>query len=256
MLPRQNLSKANASETTTESSHNGVKTPPANRLKKIVSVLGNRGLGEAIQPKSRISEPGDPQEHDANRVADQVMSMDPDTRGATRSSLADHSAIHNSQGNGRRLSPSVRNFFETRFDHNLSHVRIHTGAEAAEASRETDARAFTAGSGVVFGAGEYQPDSYEGRRLIAHELAHVVQGARHGNSSQIMRQPSGAKAEPETKNDPPASPPKTSPEPVRPESKVDWKFSDLLIYPLFVDVFKDVILKRLTDKERKEFGLK
>ena len=257
MSPRQNLSQANQSEATTESpASDRVKTPPNNRLKQIRNVLGNLGLGQAIRGQSRVSEPGEQHEQDANRAADRVMRMDSANGPATP--LEDHSAIQQTPGDGRRLNPSVRAFFESRFDHNLGHVRIHTGPDAAEASRQMNARAFTAGSDVVFGAGEYQPEAHEGRRLIAHELAHVVQGDMHGAPSQIMRQPTGETAAPDANKTSPATPakPETKPEPVRPESKLDWKFSDLLIYPLFVDVFKDVILKRLTDKERKEFGLK
>lgn len=67
----------------------------------------------------------------------------------------------------------------------LRAVRIHTGARAAEAARAVNARAYTVGRDVVFGDGEYQPRSSAGRRLLAHELAHVLQSK--GNGTQVQR---------------------------------------------------------------------
>lgn len=68
----------------------------------------------------------------------------------------------------------------------LRAVRIHTDARAAEAARAVNARAYTVGRDVVFGAGQYQPGSSEGRRLLAHELAHVLQS--DGNNAQVQRE--------------------------------------------------------------------
>jgi hypothetical protein len=64
---------------------------------------------------------------------------------------------------------------ETRFGHDFSQVRVHTDARAAESARAVNANAYTVGSNVVFGEGRYAPRSVAGRRLVAHELAHVVQ---------------------------------------------------------------------------------
>ncbi len=76
---------------------------------------------------------------------------------------------------GRPLSPALRSFFEPRFGRDFSAVRLHTGAEAARAASAINARAFTLGNHIAFGAGEYAPGSFEGRRLLAHELTHTVQ---------------------------------------------------------------------------------
>jgi hypothetical protein len=64
---------------------------------------------------------------------------------------------------------------ESRFGRRFGDVRIHDDGEAADAARGAQARAYTIGSDVVFGAGQYQPATAAGRRLIAHELTHVVQ---------------------------------------------------------------------------------
>src|SRR5688500_18908026 len=73
------------------------------------------------------------------------------------------------------LGPSVRGFMETRFGADLGDVRIHTGPEAAALCGALQARAFTWGNDIVFGAGQYAPASPAGRRLLAHELVHVLQ---------------------------------------------------------------------------------
>jgi hypothetical protein len=76
---------------------------------------------------------------------------------------------------GGPLDRSTRTFFESRFGRDFSQVRIHTGAEAAASAQSVGARAFTVGNNIVFGSGEYAPGDPAGRKLVAHELAHVVQ---------------------------------------------------------------------------------
>ena len=68
-----------------------------------------------------------------------------------------------------------RAYFEPRFGRDFSHVRVHTDAKAAESARVVNARAFTMGHNVVFGAGQYAPGTTMGKRLVAHELTHVMQ---------------------------------------------------------------------------------
>ncbi len=78
---------------------------------------------------------------------------------------------------GRPLSSSEQEFFEPRFGQDFGEVRIHTDGQAAEVASDLEARAFTVGRDVVFGAGEHAPETTEGKRLLAHELTHVVQQA-------------------------------------------------------------------------------
>jgi hypothetical protein len=73
------------------------------------------------------------------------------------------------------LPMSLRAFFEPRFGYDFSQVRIHTNESAARSARAINALAYTTGRDVVFDAGQYAPDTAGGRRLLAHELAHVVQ---------------------------------------------------------------------------------
>ena len=76
---------------------------------------------------------------------------------------------------GQPLDSETRAFMEPRFGHNFADVRVHSGARAAESARAVNANAYTVGRDVVFGNGRYRAREAEGRRLLAHELTHVVQ---------------------------------------------------------------------------------
>jgi hypothetical protein len=76
---------------------------------------------------------------------------------------------------GEPLGAATRAFFEPRFGADFGHVRVHTDARAQEAAASIYAKAFTIGNDIVFAKSEYDPGSSQGRSLIAHELAHVMQ---------------------------------------------------------------------------------
>ena len=76
---------------------------------------------------------------------------------------------------GQPLDPATRNFFEPRFGHDFSRVRVHTDDRAAESARAVNAAAYTVGSDIVFGPNQYRPSQGKGNQLVAHELTHVVQ---------------------------------------------------------------------------------
>ncbi|HEY6347340.1 MAG TPA: DUF4157 domain-containing protein [Bryobacteraceae bacterium] len=81
---------------------------------------------------------------------------------------------------GQPLDEGTRAFFEPRFGYDFSRVRVHTDAKAAESTRAVGATAYTVGRDVVFGVRQYAPGTSTGRRLMAHELAHVVQHSQEG----------------------------------------------------------------------------
>jgi hypothetical protein len=97
------------------------------------------------------------------------------------------------RGRGRPLPAPQRDALEPHFGHDFGQVRVHIGNQAAELARSVRARAFTVGNDVVFGAGEYRPESQAGQQLLAHELTHVVQQA--GGSSTTSFSPTGASGE-------------------------------------------------------------
>ncbi|MEZ3114734.1 DUF4157 domain-containing protein [Halobaculum sp. MBLA0147] len=93
---------------------------------------------------------------------------------------------------GRSLDPAVQRAVEERMGESFGDVRIHTGPKAAEAADEIDARAFTVGNHVAFGAGEYDPESTEGQHVLVHELAHV----RQQTAGAVSMLPRDAKLDP------------------------------------------------------------
>lgn len=160
-------------------------------------------------PALRIGGPGDAAETDADRAAAEVMGMagPPRTTGWAGES-ADRAPIRRApsagaalvtapaavgrvlQSPGHPLDAAARAFMEPRFGHDFSGVRVHTDVRAARAAASIRARAFTAGDGIVFGRGEYAPQTGAGRHLLAHELAHVVQ--QGGGAGLVQRQPAAA----------------------------------------------------------------
>jgi hypothetical protein len=88
-------------------------------------------------------------------------------------------AVHNVLSSpGRPLDRSTRSLMESRFGHDFSQVRVHSDPQAAESASAVQARAYTVGEHVVFGAGKYAPDTTAGKHLLAHELTHTIQ--QHG----------------------------------------------------------------------------
>src|SRR2546423_595921 len=90
-------------------------------------------------------------------------------------------------GPGRPLDPSTRAEMENSFGQDFGHVRVHTDARAAESARSVNALAYTSGRDVVFGAAQYAPQSAGGRRLLAHEVTHVVQQRDGQGPPRIQR---------------------------------------------------------------------
>lgn len=144
---------------------------------------------QRLQAKLSIGASNDPLEQEADRVANQVLAMTtPAAVGGTalhiqrvagtvggQTDTAPDSVDRVLAAAGRPLDTELRARLEPRFGHDFSRVRVHTDAEAARSAQEIGARAYTAGEHVAFAAGEYSPGTGEGSRLLAHELAHVVQ---------------------------------------------------------------------------------
>jgi hypothetical protein len=175
------------------------------------SALSTLPLLGSIQRKLVVGEVNDPLEHEADRVADRVMHMadgavpaTPAAAGLRRKCTACGAAtasvpalrlapvgVHATLGSaGHALDAQTRGFFEPRLGLDLGVVRIHHDRGAATSARAVAARAYTVGSDIVFGAGEYRPSTSEGRALLAHELAHVRQDALGGCPGvQLRRTP-------------------------------------------------------------------
>lgn len=134
----------------------------------------------APQTKLSVNQPGDQYEVEAESMANEVMTMSaPDVQRSSEdgSSFGDVSGIVDDglSGGGQPLDSETRSFMEPRFGVNFNDVRIHTDSKAAQSSEAMAARAYAVGPNIAFKSGEYSPGSSDGKRLLAHELTHVVQ---------------------------------------------------------------------------------
>lgn len=96
---------------------------------------------------------------------------------------------------GQPLDAATRAFMEPRFGHDFSQVRVHTDARAAKSTRAVNALAYTAGRDIVFDARRYAPQTSEGKRLLAHELTHVVQQGATTLPAHLAAGPAGSQQE-------------------------------------------------------------
>jgi hypothetical protein len=94
--------------------------------------------------------------------------------------LAAPRPVLSSRSDGEALEPTVRSAFETQFGHDFGAVRVHHDLAAEQQAAAHHAAAYTLGSDIVFGTRRYQPHNAEGRLLLGHELAHVVQQSQRG----------------------------------------------------------------------------
>lgn len=158
------------------------------------------------QTKLRVSQPGDAHEQEADQIADAVMRM-PIAEAAVPGEVAAAYEMASPSGSqetipdshGQPLDAATRAYMEPRFGHDFGHVRVHTDEQAAQAASDYQARAYTVGSDIVFGAQEYAPGTSAGQRLLAHELTHVVQqGSDSTAATTVQREPEGATKAPPT----------------------------------------------------------
>ena len=162
-----------------------------------------------LQRRLAIGAANDPAEREADRAADQAL------RGGARATVAASPPVLNRHASdsdggsgeappsvhqvlaqlGRPLEVALRRDMEGRFGRDFSQVRVHDGPEAGRSTRDVGASAYTVGSDIAFAPGRYAPESGEGRRLVAHELAHVVQQGGKTSFGPVALQRQAAKGE-------------------------------------------------------------
>ena len=157
-----------------------------------------------------VSDPRDRREQQARQIADRATQNAELESPSVPATAARPAATGRSLGErtssivqkvveapGNRLDSATREFFEPRLGFNLASVRVHHDSQAAQSAQTAAARAYTVGNHIVFSQGTYKPESGEGRRLLAHELAHVAQhrAARGSAESNLLaREPSTSNA--------------------------------------------------------------
>jgi uncharacterized protein DUF4157 len=165
-----------------------VRTPlsAANRLPKsdarcLQQTIGNRAVQRFLNDHAA--------EREAENVAGglQPARIGHALQGMAAPETAGQPAVDDAlRSAGRPLDTPTRNLFEPMFGKRFESVRVHTDSTAAESARAVHAQAYTVGSDIVFGAGYYAPETEIGRRLLAHELTHVVQ---QEHSPQLQAKP-------------------------------------------------------------------
>jgi Domain of unknown function (DUF4157) len=179
---------------------------------------GVNANGFFIQPKLTINQPNDIYEQEADAMADKVMRME--QPGVQLKPLAistvqrkcEHcekeekkvqrkeingeektagSNLENYVGSlnsgGQPLPNEVRSFYEPRFGYDFSNVKLHTGTVAAKSAQSINALAYTSGNNIVFNDGQYYPNTDSGKKLLSHELTHVVQQNKTGISKKSIQ---------------------------------------------------------------------
>lgn len=171
-----------------------------------------------VQRKLNIGSVDDPLEHEADAMANKVMRMPEksfiqrkcahceeeekaqhkpvetfiqkkETVGNNIESDTISNQIQSTKGGGNSMSDTTKSFMENRFGADFSSVKIHNGSYASQLSSELNAKAFTVGNDIYFNEGKYQPESSEGKYLLAHELTHTMQQAPAINYKKIQCQP-------------------------------------------------------------------
>jgi hypothetical protein len=164
-----------------------------------------------IQPKLTINPPGDIYEQEADIMADKVMRMSDrpvaqshffnpaissvqrkcakceeeekvqmKSQGVGTPGMEAPASVHDViNSGGQTIDPGAREFFEPRFGQDFSGVRIHTNSSAAQSAHDINALAYTTGNNIVFNQNQYAPNTDKGKRLLAHELTHVIQQNRN-----------------------------------------------------------------------------
>lgn len=148
-----------------------------------------------VLAKMKSDQPGDMLEKEADSMADHVAGT-PETTAHTffqpkptiSHSFPTHSATNQLvHSHGEPLDAHTKTFMEQRFGHDFHDVRVHTDSTSQHAAASVDALAFTHGNHIVFGEGQYQPHTDQGKKLLAHELTHTLQQKNSNPSSPVIQ---------------------------------------------------------------------
>ncbi|HEX7312804.1 MAG TPA: DUF4157 domain-containing protein [Pyrinomonadaceae bacterium] len=146
-------------------------------------------LYDSALPATEEGETETPAETPAETPTEEVQRSANGEAGAVTPSF-EQSLGQAARGGGESLPEGTRSFMESRFGWNFSSVRVHSDERANALARQVNARAFTIDRDIFFANSQYRPQDQEGRRLLAHELTHVVQQSEGRIARQVQRQTS------------------------------------------------------------------
>lgn len=150
---------------------------------------------ETVQQQEEEEETVQQQEEEEEAVQqeEEEEAAQPKTLGGPTSKSKLPGQLKNKKGQGGKLEPKVRTEMESGFGTDFRSVNIHTDAEAQQMNKDLGAQAFTHGNDIYFNEGKYDPDSEQGKRLLAHELTHTIQQGHNKSEDvskvQMQRQP-------------------------------------------------------------------
>lgn len=182
-----------------------------------------------VQPKLTVNSPNDIYEQEADAVADKVMRMndhdiiqpklfnpsisfiqrkcshcEEEKKNLQRKEMNEEMTgaeglekyVDNLNNQGQPLAAETRSFFEPRIGYDFSQVKVHTDSIAAKSAQSINALAYTSGNNIIFNNGQYAPGTDTGKRLLGHELTHVVQQGNDIHAKRIQRMSMGSGAPP------------------------------------------------------------
>lgn len=215
---RRSVQSPDGNQALSLTEHDGSAVPVSGTVGQFGRAGDNRSLWTflstgGVQAQRAISHPSDPAEREADRISQEITGPGAGCTGCTAGAAcvkcgsggvlqrqhnaspapgtADMRAVGAELGPGQPLAPSRRAFFEKRLGVPLGDVRVHSDQRAGASAQGVGALAYTVGRDVVFAPGHYAPDTRAGTRLLAHELAHVVQ-QRAPDRAVVQRQAGGA----------------------------------------------------------------
>ncbi|MEZ5082205.1 MAG: DUF4157 domain-containing protein [Bacteroidales bacterium] len=124
-------------------------------------------------------------------------------RSQTPQLMPDSVSVLKAKDTGMPLPENTRSFFESRFGHDFSKVRVHHDSDSGKSAKSIQARAFTFKNNIVFGTGQFKPEEQNGKKLLAHELTHVIQqgqAKKFHNTNHSVLQASNVRAIQRKKN--------------------------------------------------------
>ncbi|MEL7037858.1 MAG: DUF4157 domain-containing protein, partial [Cyanobacteria bacterium J06592_8] len=148
--------------------------------RQVISIpLGVESIQRAGKPRSR-SRSKIPYSllHNSEDSEDEKnvnITLKAEGNGAFQASPNIENRLNSSKGGGSSLAKPTQNFMESRFGNDFGNVRVHTGSEAVQMNQDLNAKAFTHGEDIYFNSSQYNPDSHQGKELLAHELTHTIQ---------------------------------------------------------------------------------
>jgi Domain of unknown function (DUF4157) len=158
-----------------------------NLILHLQRTVGNQAVQRLLESSTNVR--GDLSEQEADQTAERVLPRPEPVTGTSEQGGVSSRGI---ESGDRALSSRERSFFEPRFGHDFSQVRIHANARSGEMADALNAEAFTVGRDIYFGAGKRGPGAGAPDRLLAHELAHVVQQSHAGETLQRKLKITGA----------------------------------------------------------------